>query len=98
MGKYNIGFTAGIETTICSPEWIEGINRMNLTIVSSNHSKQVFENSKFEKRNKQTNQVEGVIKLEKPVEVLFEGANTDLYRVLDSIPETDLSKALNGIK
>lgn len=39
VGKYNIGVTAGIETTICAPEWIEGINRMNLTLVSSKHSK-----------------------------------------------------------
>ena len=46
IGKYNIGITAGIETTICSPEWIEGVNRMNLTLVSSNHSKQVFENDR----------------------------------------------------
>ena len=24
VGKYNIGITAGIETTACKPEWIEG--------------------------------------------------------------------------
>ena len=98
IGKYNIGFTAGVETTICPPDWIEGVNRMNLTIVSSNHSKQVFETSKFERRNKQTNQLESSIQLEKPVEVLFEGANIDLYKVLENIPETDLSKALDSIK
>jgi hypothetical protein len=79
IGKYNIGITAGIETTICSPEWIEGVNRMNLTLVSSNHSKQVFENSKFQKQNKQTNQIESIIELNKPIEVLFEGANLDTY-------------------
>jgi hypothetical protein len=79
IGKYNIGITAGIETTICSPEWIEGVNRMNLTLVSSNHSKQVFENSKFQKQNKQTNQIEGTVELNKPIEVLFEGANLDTY-------------------
>ena len=79
IGKYNIGITAGIETTICSPEWIEGVNRMNLTLVSSNHSKQVFENSKFQKQNKQTNAIEGTIELNKPIEVLFEGANLETY-------------------
>ena len=79
IGKYNIGVTAGIESTICAPDWIEGSNRMNLTLVSSNHSKQVFENSKFEKRNKQTNVLEGTIELNKPVEVLFEGANLETY-------------------
>ena len=52
VGKYNIGCTAGIESTICPPEWIEGINRMDLTLTSSKHSKSVFENSKFEKRDR----------------------------------------------
>jgi hypothetical protein len=83
VGKYNIGVTAGIETTICAPEWIEGVNRMNLTLVSSKHSKKVFEDSKFEKRNQQTNQVEGTIKLQKPIEVLFEGADLDIYKTIE---------------
>jgi glycosyltransferase involved in cell wall biosynthesis len=83
VGKFNIGFTAGIESTICTPEWIEGCNRMDLNIVSSEHSKKVFLNSKFEKRNKQTNALEELIELKKPVEVLFEGANTDIYKVLN---------------
>ena len=84
VGKYNIGFTAGIETTICAGDWIEGMNRMNLNIVSSEHSKKVFLESQFEKRNKQTNALEGYVKLEKPIEVLFEGANTDVYKVIES--------------
>jgi glycosyltransferase involved in cell wall biosynthesis len=84
IGTYNIGFTAGIESTLCAGDWIEGMNRMDLNIVSSEHSKKVFVETQFEKRNKQTNDLEGVIKLEKPVEVLFEGANTDIYKVLDT--------------
>ena len=83
IGKYNIGVTAGIETTICAPDWIEGLNRMNLNLVSSNHSKKVFEESKFERRNQQTNQIEGTIQLQKPIEVLFEGANLDIYKVIE---------------
>jgi len=35
IGNYNIGITAGIETTVCDPSWIEGCNRMDLTLVSS---------------------------------------------------------------
>jgi hypothetical protein len=50
VGKYNIGMTAGIETTICAPGWIDGINRMDLTLVSSEHAKKVFENSTFEEK------------------------------------------------
>jgi hypothetical protein len=90
VGKYNIGVTAGIETTICAPEWIEGINRMNLTLVSSKHSKKVFETSKFEKRNKQTNQLEGMVELQKPIEVLFEGADINTYKVTDTPCSLDI--------
>ena len=84
IGKYNIGFTAGIETTLCAGDWIEGMNRMDLNIVSSEHSKKVFKESKFERRNKETNAIEGVVELNKPIEVLFEGANLDIYKVIES--------------
>jgi glycosyltransferase involved in cell wall biosynthesis len=84
IGKFNIGFTAGIETTICAGDWIEGLNRMDLNIVSSEHSKKVFLESQFEKRNKQTNALEGIVELTKPVEVLFEGANLDIYKTIES--------------
>jgi hypothetical protein len=78
VGTYNIGFTAGIETDTCAPQWIEGMNRMDLNIVSSNHSKQVFENSKFEAINNKTNQ-KIKVELTKPIEVLFEGVDLDTY-------------------
>ena len=93
VGKYNIGFTAGIETTVCAGDWIEGMNRMNLNIVSSEHSKKVFSETQFERRNKQTNALEGIAKLEKPIEVLFEGVNTDIYKVIEStqVKNIDLS-------
>ena len=99
VGKYNIGLTAGIETTICDPSWIEGINRMNVTLVSSEHSKKVFQQSSFEKRDQQ-NQVLGVIKLEKPVEVLFEGVDLNKYFHIEDedIEETDVVLELDEIK
>ena len=79
VGKFNIGVTAGIETTIFPGDFIEGINRMNLNLVSSNHSKQVALASQFEKIDDKTNQVVGNIKTEKPLEVLFEGLDLDIY-------------------
>jgi len=100
VGKFNIGITAGIETTVCDPSWIEGINKMNLTLVSSNHAKQVFEQSTFEKRNKQTNTLEGVIKLERPIEVLFEGADLNKYFHIEDndLEETELVTSLDEIE
>jgi len=99
IGKYNIGFTAGIETTVAIPEWIEGCNRMDLNIVSSKHSLDVFKNSTFEKVNEQTQQKEGVLKLDKPMEVLFEGADLSKYfEIVDNnLPDNDLVNTLDSI-
>ena len=99
IGKFNIGITAGIETTVCDPSWIEGLNRMNLNLVSSNHAKKTFETSQFEKRNKDNNQLEGIIKLEKPVEVLFEGVDLNKYKFIpDDELEGDLVESLDEIE
>ena len=93
IGKYNIGFTAGIESTLCAPDWIDGLNRMNVNFVSSKHSKQVFEDASFEQRDQNTQQVQRQIKLEKPVEVLFEGADIETYLPIQTkeIKDIDLT-------
>ena len=87
VGKYNIGVTAGIETTICAGDWIEGMNRMDMNFVSSNHSKKVFEATQFEKKDKDNNPI-GVVKLEKPIEVLFEGVDLNLYKKIGAKENT----------
>jgi glycosyltransferase involved in cell wall biosynthesis len=99
VGKFNIGITAGIETTVCDPSWIEGLNKMNLNLVSSKHAKTVFETSKFEKRNNQTNQVEGIIELKSPVEILFEGVDLNKYNFVPTEElKSDLVDSLDEIK
>jgi hypothetical protein len=99
MGKFNIGFTAGIETTIAIPEWVEGCNRMDLNIVSSKHSLDVFKNSQFEKLDERTQQKIGILKLEKPMEVLFEGADLNKYFEItnEELPDSDLMCDLDEI-
>ena len=99
VGKYNIGFTAGIETTICDASWIEGVNRMNKTLVSSNHAKQVFEQSKFQQQD-QSGKVIGTVFLQKPVEVLFEGVDLNKYFEIkdEDLEDTDLVLELDEIK
>ena len=79
VGRYNIGITAGIETTVFPSEFIEGLNRMDLNLISSTHSKEVALQSSFDKKDKQTNKTIGVLKAEKPVEVLFEGLDLEKY-------------------
>lgn len=95
QGKYNIGCTAGIESTGCDPSWIEGLNRMDMNWVSSNHSKQVFSSITYERRDKNTNQPLGVTKLEKPMEVVFEGVDLNVYK---HIPNEDITLNLDAIK
>jgi glycosyltransferase involved in cell wall biosynthesis len=99
LGKVNIGVTAGIETTLCDGSWIEGVNRMNVTLVSSNHAKQVFEQSAFDQKDQQGRLVKH-IKLEKPVEVLFEGVdlNKYFYIVEKEMPTTELVESIDDIK
>jgi glycosyltransferase involved in cell wall biosynthesis len=75
----NIGVTAGIETTVFPQDFIEGMNRMNLNLVSSNHSKKVALSSVYERIDNKTNQKVGELKLEKPCEVLFEGLDLNKY-------------------
>ena len=98
IGNYNIGITAGIETTLCHPSWIDGINRMDLTLVSSVHAKKVFEATQAEERNP-NGQVTRKIQIEKPVEVLFEGVDLNTYFEInnDDLPETDLITSLDNI-
>jgi len=79
VGQFNIGVSAGIETTVYPAEFIAGSNRMNLNLVSSNHSKQVALASNFEERDKNTNQIVKTLKIEKPIDVLFEGLDLDKY-------------------
>ena len=41
VGHYNIGVSAGIETTVYPGEFLMGTNQMDLNLVSSKHSKNV---------------------------------------------------------
>ena len=86
-GKINIGITAGIETTAVSNAWIEGCNKMDLIIVPSEHSKEGFVKALYEKLQTLPDgkqQKIGELKLEKPIEVLFEGADDEIYKPIDN--------------
>ena len=96
VGRFNIGVTAGIETTVCDPSWVDGLNRMNLNLVSSNFTKKVFQDSKFEERDQQTNQPVRRVELTAPMEVLFEGVNVNTFKKLDKV-EGELNEVINDL-
>ena len=100
IGKYNIGVTAGMETTLCDPSWVKGANNVDLLLVSSEHSRETFLRSKFDVKDNKTGHIREKIELTTKIEVLFEGADitkyfptkpsaslTDIEKTLDSIPE-----------
>jgi glycosyltransferase involved in cell wall biosynthesis len=95
VGKYNIGVTAGIETTLCDASWIQGCNNMDLVLVSSEHAKKVFTESKFNMQDNRTGQVTGHIELQTKMEVLFEGVDITKYFV---IPSTEVSLDLQSVE
>ena len=80
VAKYNIGITAGIETTACPPEWIEGMNRMDLNIVPSKFTKETLKNMSFDRVDEQSKEKIGELKVNKPIEVLFEGTDTNIFK------------------
>jgi len=98
LGKYNIGVTAGIETTLCDSAWIDGCNRMDLNLVSSEHSKRVLKNNGYQQVEQTTGRIIKEGKIEKPIEVLFEGADLSKYFKSDSLTDFDLYDDLKTIK
>lgn len=98
IGKFNIGLTAGIETTICDPSWIEGVNKMDLIIVSSQHAKDAFNRSIFDLKDDATGKVTKTYKVTTPIEVLFEGLNEEVYTPkVKGFEKTEIYKTLNNI-
>lgn len=80
-GEYNIGITAGIETTKASGEFMDGMNVPDLAITTSNFSKNVFDTTHIIKTYSDGKQEP--IKIKTPIEVCFWGADTNIYKKTD---------------
>ena len=95
-GKFNVGITAGIESTQCSSDWLQGVNKMDMLIVPSKHSKDVFEKSVYEKKDESNNTV-GVLKCETPIHVLFEGVDTNIFKTTKE-KDADVEEIMSQVK
>jgi len=80
IGKYNIGITAGVETTIAPKEFIDGCNRMNLVIVPTKFTKQTLLDTVYDERDNRTQQLVRQIKVTTPIEVLHEGVDLETWQ------------------
>jgi glycosyltransferase involved in cell wall biosynthesis len=79
VGKFNIGITAGIETTIAPKDWIDGCNRMDLIITTSTFSKDVLLQTVYNENEQNTGKLIKQHKIERQIDVLFEGVDTKIY-------------------
>jgi len=71
MCPINIGYTAGIETNKCSPQWLPKCNDMDKVLVVSNHAKVSLVDTVAQATNNQTGET-FPYKCETPVEVVWE--------------------------
>ena len=86
VGKYNIGVTAGTEGDICPEKWIDNLNAMQLVIVPSEFTKQVFINTSQKHNKPITTKIE-VIPEYFDESVYTNNVQTKL-EILDQIPES----------
>jgi glycosyltransferase involved in cell wall biosynthesis len=79
LGKFNVGITAGIETTVAPKEWIDGCNKMDLIVTTSTFSKDVLLSTVYNETENNTGKLIKQHKIEKPINVLFEGVDLSIY-------------------
>ena len=91
IAPVNIGYTAGIETHKCSPQWLQKCNEMDKVLVVSNHSKTSLVNTIVQATNQQTGET-FPYKIDTPVEVVWE--NTPRHEP-EEIKELNLKHNFN---
>lgn len=80
IGKYNIGITAGIETTLVSVPFLQGVNKMDYVLVPSKHAKDGFTNSTYDQKDKAGNTI-SKLECTTKIDILFEGLDiTKFYK------------------
>lgn len=96
IGKKSFGISALTESSILPSNMIEGLNKVDMTIVPSEFTKNVAINSTIEKIDKNTNTVVESIKVNTPLEVLFEGLDLGIYDK-NNVVTGDLSKTISNV-
>jgi hypothetical protein len=86
VGKYNIGVTAATEGDICPVEWIDKINTMQMIIVPTEFTKQIFENTSKKHGKAITTNIQVIP--EYFDETIYTSTVTGQLDILDQIAET----------
>ena len=86
-----------MENTAPVPSWVDGMNKMDMVICTSNFTRDTFKKVVYEQIDKNTNQKTGELRVVKPMEVLFEGVDTNIYKQTKEFSK-DLVDEMNMIK
>jgi hypothetical protein len=92
LGHYNIGVSAGIETSVCNMDWIPGCNKMDLIIMTSEHSRMTTQDVIYNKQDSNTKQIVEVIRTTKPFEILFEGYDEKIFNENNIVPIKEIDE------
>ena len=97
VGDFNIGVTAAMETTLVHNTWVEGVNRMDLVLTSSEHSKKSLTESVYDAQDNRTGE-KTTLKTTKDIEVLFEGVDLETYTSKIDSDHLEIIESLDEIK
>lgn len=94
-GIFNIGISAVTEASIAPLNFVEGANRMDLILVPSQFTKDVLVQTKYDR--KENDRIVETIQCHKPVEVLFEGLDLEVFHKTTEISD-DVKDLLKVVK
>ena len=70
MAPVNVGYTAGVETNLVSPQWIQRSEIMDRIITTSVHSKDVYEKTSYTATNQETGETVQDFRTSTPMEAV----------------------------
>ena len=68
IAPINVGYTAGVETTLVSPEWVQKGLLMDRIITTSKHSTESYASTSYTATNKETGKVHNNFRLTTPIQ------------------------------
>ena len=92
LGKYNIGITAGVETTLAPKDFIDGCNRMDKVITTSTFSRDVLLQTVYNENDKVSGKLIKQHKIEVPLEILHEGVDISIYNNIPNDFKLDIEE------
>lgn len=94
IGKKSFGVSALTEASLLPVNMVEGLNKVDMCIVPSEFTKQVALQSQHLDIDKVTKTTKGTLQVNRPIEVLFEGLDTNIYNK-NTVLRTELTDTLN---